>query len=152
MIILSENFLVCPDGLPVRTGRTESPKPADSRLLLIPKVVPPITLGYFAISVPYSSISVPYSTQKKSFFDFTLPSSLFRSESLYLLGFTDGRGNKHPSRLPPVQGPLFSKWEGASKRIRFDALQAIVPSICQAVALCISVCLQVSLEVSQQPC
>ena len=32
----------------------------------------------------------------------------------------------------------------ACKRIRFDALQAIVPSICQAVALCISVCLQVS--------
>ena len=31
-----------------------------------------------------------------------------------------------------------------SKRIRFDALQAIVPSICQAVAPCISVCLQVS--------
>ena len=62
----------------------------------------PVTLGYFAISVPYSSISVPYSTQKKSFFDFTLPSSLFRSEPLYLLGFTDGRENKHPSRLPPV--------------------------------------------------
>ena len=30
--------LVCPDGLPVRTGRTERPKPTDSRLLLIPKV------------------------------------------------------------------------------------------------------------------
>ena len=30
------------------------------------------------------------------------------------------------------------------KRIRFDALQSIVPSICQAVAPCISVCLQVS--------
>ena len=34
--------------------------------------------------------------------------------------------------------------EGSGKRIRFDALQAIVPSICQAVAPCISVCLQVS--------
>ena len=32
----------------------------------------------------------------------------------------------------------------ARKRIRFDALQAIVPSICQAVVPCISVCLQVS--------
>ncbi len=54
--------------------------------------------------------------EKNSFFDFTLPSSLFRSECLYLLGFTDGRENKHPSRLPPVQGPLFSKWEGANKK------------------------------------
>jgi glyoxylase-like metal-dependent hydrolase (beta-lactamase superfamily II) len=31
--------LVCPDGLPVRTGRTERPKPTDSRLLLIHKVM-----------------------------------------------------------------------------------------------------------------
>jgi len=49
-------------------------------------------------------------------FNFTLTSSLFRSESLYLLGFTDGRENKHPSRLPPVQGPLFSKCEGANPK------------------------------------
>ena len=37
-----------------------------------------------------------------------------------------------------------AKLQLKSKRIRFDALQAIVPSICQAVAPCISVCLQVS--------
>jgi len=62
-------------------------------------------------------ISVPYWHQKKVFFDdFTLPSSLFRSECLYLLVFTDGRENKCPSRLPPVQGPLFSKCEGAKPK------------------------------------
>jgi len=83
----------------------------------------PITLGYFPISVPYFSIGVPYSSirvpylrQKKSFFDFTLPSSLFHSECLYLLVFTDGRENKCPSRLPPVQGPLFLKCEGANPK------------------------------------
>ena len=34
-------YLVRPDGLPVRTARTERPKPTDSRLLLIPKVISP---------------------------------------------------------------------------------------------------------------
>ena len=66
--------------------------------------------------MPYFSISVPYSRQKKSFFDFTLPSSLFRSEPLYLLAFADVRENKSPSRLSPVQGPLFSKSEGAKQK------------------------------------
>ena len=54
-----------------------------------------------------------------------------------------------PQTLTPTLHPRYS---GHRKRIRFDALQAIVPSICQAVAPCISVCLQVSWEVSQQPC
>ena len=97
------------------------------------------TQGYLVIRVPYStirmpyfSISVPYSTQKKSFFDFTLPSSLFRSESLYLLVVTDGRENKYPSRLPPVQGPLFSKCEGANpKKGRVTGGTIILPPVPQ---------------------
>ena len=49
-----------------------------------------------------------------------------------------------PQTLTPTLHPRYSGHLGERKRIRFDALQAIVPSICQAVAPCISVCLQVS--------
>ena len=48
------------------------------------------------------------------------------------------------SRILVHTAKLQLKMQITSKRIRFDALQAIVPSICQAVAPCISVCLQVS--------
>ena len=119
--------LVRPDGLPVRTGRTERPKPTDSRLLLIPKLLPH-NLRLFSNKYPLFINNRFLSAPEKSFFDFTLPSSLFRSECLYLLGFTDGRENKHPSRLPPVQGPLFQnvreralKREGNGRDIHFPS-------------------------------
>ena len=116
--------VVRPDGLPVRTARTESPKPADSRLLLIPKVVSSITLGYFPISVPYSSIrmpyfsiSVPYSRQKKSFFCVlpSLPPFFARNPFIYWGSRTGGKTNIPPVSLPS-RVPCFQNGRERTKK------------------------------------
>ena len=87
--------------------------------------------------------------EKNSFFKITLPYSRHTLQTLMYRAFNPREGNEMSLTLPSLLGSLVLIWltlqrEAKSKRIRFDALQAIVPSICQAVALCISVCLQVS--------
>ena len=54
----------------------------------------------------------PYWAITNQYRQITLPSSLIRSQTLYLLGFTDGRETKYPSRYPPFLGPPFN-WREA---------------------------------------